>query len=208
MAIELKNILVNITTITENIDTNKFITNARKAFKDDIALYEINDDEKAKLIATFEAQLSVGVISQIIQLAKEFPLLKQQVETEKNKAADIAKATELRDKQIDNEDKRGKDIEATINVKNQDAKFRWQQAKFEEAKRHLEIKANSDNTYIRKAMIRAEEMGHFMMNDSYDVSEDQIAASKEVIDQIPVASVIYVSDLTDKPMAITINETK
>ncbi len=209
MAIQLTDILTNIDSVTDKINSNTFIENARKAFKDDIALYEINDDEKAKLIATYEAQLSVGVIAQIIQLAKEMPmmiaqeeLLRKQIETETNKAEDIAKATELRTEQIKTEKRRQEDILATINIKNQDAIYKFQQAKFEESRRLLGIKANLDNMQIRKAMARVDEMNAFMTNDSYDVTAEQFNASKTTIDEISTAPLTYTSEVTVVPTPV------
>lgn len=79
MAVEIKSILENIATISTTIDENVFIKSAREAFKTGINAYEISDEEKAKLIAQYEANVSVGVITQIINLAKEFPEIQTRV---------------------------------------------------------------------------------------------------------------------------------
>ena len=225
MAVELQNILDNINTISTNINTNVFIKNARDAVKEGINAYAVEEDEKAKIYASFEQQLSATVISQIMLMAKEMPmmiaqeeairkdidlkaqqktLVEKQITTEQKKALDLEKATELRQQQINTEKRRQDDIAATINIKNQDAVYKYQQAKFEESRRYLGIKANVDNMQIRKAMARVEEMNAFMTNDSYDVTSEQFNASKTTIDAISTTQLTYTSEVITAPTTITV----
>ncbi|TLS99940.1 hypothetical protein [Aliarcobacter cibarius] len=77
---EILNItLSNIDTISTKLDANKFIQKARDSFKKGINNYEIADDEKAKLIAQYEAQISLGLISEIIKLSKDLILTDVQI---------------------------------------------------------------------------------------------------------------------------------
>jgi hypothetical protein len=249
MALELQNILDNIDTISKSIDTNVFIKNARDAVKVGIEAYAVEEDEKAKIYAAFEQQLSATVITQIINIAKEIPVIQAQEElyrkqivteekkaldlvstttvrdeqseqdlllkssqktlidkqatTEEKKALDIEQATELRKEQIKIEQKKQKDIDALLEIRYQDAMLKYQQAKFEESRRYLGIKANVDNMQIRKAMARVKEMSAFMINDSYDVTPDQFSASKTTIDNISTTKLTYTTEVSLKPIKIS-----
>jgi hypothetical protein len=106
MALELQNILDNIDTISKSIDTNVFIKNARDAVKVGIEAYAVEEDEKAKIYAAFEQQLSATVITQIINVAKEIPVIqaqeelyRKQIVTEEKKALDLVSTTTVRDEQ-------------------------------------------------------------------------------------------------------------
>ena len=75
----MQSVLDSIDEISTKLDQNIFIKNARTAFKENISQFEIADDEKAKLTANYEAQVSIATISEIIKLAKETPLNEAQI---------------------------------------------------------------------------------------------------------------------------------
>ena len=75
----MQSVLDSIDEISTKLDQNIFIKNARTAFKENISQFEIADDEKAKLTANYEAQVSIATISEIIRLAKETPLNEAQI---------------------------------------------------------------------------------------------------------------------------------
>jgi hypothetical protein len=87
---------INITTLTSNIESlssalnnNVFIGQARASFTEKINDFQISDEERAKLIAQYEANLSVGIINNIlaksvdiIELDLRVNLIQEQINTE------------------------------------------------------------------------------------------------------------------------------
>ena len=81
----LQTTLQNVDDISARLDKNTFIEKARNSFKNGIDNYDIAEDEKAKLIAQYEAQVSLGLISEIIRLAKDLIITDAQMqETDAN----------------------------------------------------------------------------------------------------------------------------
>ena len=139
----MQSVLDSIDEISTKLDQNIFIKNARTAFKENISQFEIADDEKAKLTANYEAQVSIATISEIIKLAKETPLNEAQIKNlqkdtdikiEQEKIAkeqvcgEKAK-TKLIIQQIVTEQYRHRDLRASIKVKIASNEVTKQQAK-------------------------------------------------------------------------------
>lgn len=80
MAVELQTILTNIDLISAKINDNVFIKNARTSVKEGLESFAVEEDEKAKIYASFEQQLSATVINNIINVAKELPTIQAQEE--------------------------------------------------------------------------------------------------------------------------------
>lgn len=236
MAVELETIISNITTLSGSINSNVFIESARTAFREGISQYEISDEEKAKLIAQYEANVSVGVITQIINLAKELPelrarvalleeqkeLTQEQTDTQEAQTKKIGyesmeiKARTLKnygfsvveengifvvtdkkdgmiDKQIISEMWRHRDMKAGVLIKNKSVYTTIENAKFEEARRYIAMKANADNLYLKKAEHKVAQLNAMAMDDDYIITEAQINDVKSTVDNIPLASPFYTS---------------
>ncbi len=235
MAIDLNTIITNINSLSESVNNNVFITSAREAFKSGIKEYEISDEERAKLMATYEAQVSVGVIGQIMAMVKELPeisartdLTNEQInvskeqtkkfllEQEETKArikkhygisvgigdnlviTSVDNKNGMMDKQIITEMWRHRDLQAGVTIKNKSAFATLESAKFEEARRHIAIKANQDNMYLKKADYKVNQLNAMAMDDDYIITAEQIADVKNTIDTVPVGTIEYISSITTK----------
>jgi hypothetical protein len=187
------------------LDQNIFIKNARTAFKENISEYEIADDEKAKLTAQYEAQVSIATISEIIKLAKETPLNEAQIKNlqkdtdikiEQEKIAkeqvcgEKAK-TKLIIQQIVTEQYRHRDLRASIKVKIASNEVTKQQAKFEEARRHIALQSNNQNTFMKKADYKVQQLQALAQDDKVVISADQISDTKTTIEAIPTQIISY-----------------
>lgn len=210
------NILENIDTISGNLDKNKFIENARKSFKENIKTFEIPDDERARLIAQYEAQISIATISEIIKLAKEIPLDEANL---KNLAADTAikdeqqkialeqisseKAkTKLILEQIRTELYRQKDLRASTCIKIASNEVTKQQAKFEEARRWIAITSNNQNTFMKKADYWNGFMQSLATDDKVVINAEQMTSVKTAIEAIPTQKIEYESEVMIKEIKI------
>lgn len=87
--IDIKIITENINTLSEDLNKNVFIEQARKSYKDGIDTYDMSDEERAKFLAQYEANLSIGVVNSIISKAFDLvelnlrvDLLNKQISTE------------------------------------------------------------------------------------------------------------------------------
>ena len=240
----MQNILDSIDEISTKLDNNIFIKNAREAFKENISEYEIADDEKAKLTAQYEAQVSIATISEIIKLAKETPLDEAQIslinkdieiktqqklsmiEEDRIKTAQSAKDIELKSAQISLIDKdieiktqqekiakeqvcgekaktkliiqqivteqyRHRDLRASIAVKVASNEVTKQQAKFEEARRHIAIQSNNQNTFMKKADYKVQQLQALAQDDKVVISAEQISDTKTTIEAIPTDVINY-----------------
>ena len=195
MAVTIINITSNITELSSAVDTNIFITNARKAFLEDIAPYEMDDSEKAKLIASYEAQLSVGVIGHIMSIAKELPtiiaqeeLIQKQIENE-DKKKNVIIQQELTEKY------RHRDLRASIMVKNKSAVAAKHQARFEEARKHIAIKANEQNMHLKKTEFKVQQLDAIATDEEYIIGEEHMTDVKTSIDNIPIEGVDYETEI-------------
>lgn len=216
----LNTTLLNIDTISTNLDTNKFIQKARDSFKKGIEDYDIAEDEKAKMIAQYEAQLSLGLISEIIKLAKDLILTDIQIkETNsniaiKNQQELIAKEqvkgekvrTELGLQQIVTEKYRHRDLLASIGVKVSSNEVTKQQAKFEEARRHIALQSNNQNTYMKKADYMVQQLQALAQDDKIVISAEQITSVKSTIDSIPIDKITYQSEVNINNLSIPMTE--
>lgn len=228
MDIELTGIIANIEELSTSINSNVFIESARASFSDGIEEYEISDEEKAKLIAQYEANVSVGVITQIINLAKELPeiqarteLLKKQTSSQEAQTKKILHEIEeirartlknygfrvtadnngvlltedtksgMIDKQIISEMWRHRDMKAGVTIKNKSIYTTLQNAKFEEARTHIAIKANADNLYLKKADYKVSQLNAMAIDDDYILTAEQISDVKNTIDAIPTTPPQY-----------------
>ena len=201
----MQNVLDSIDEISTKLDQNIFIKNARTAFKENIQEFEIADDEKAKLTAQYEAQVSIATISEIIKLAKETPLNEAQIKnlqkdtdikTEQEKIAkeqvcgEKAK-TKLMIQQIVTEQYRHRDLRASIKVKIASNEVTKQQAKFEEARRHIALQSNNQNTFMKKADYKVQQLQALAQDDKVVISAEQISDTKTTIEAIPTDVINY-----------------
>lgn len=230
MALDMTSIINDINTLSASINENVFIESARAAFKEGINEYEISDEERAKLIAQYEANVSVGVITQIINLAKEFPelqartaLLNEQTSSQaaqtkkilheieeikartlKNYGFQISQAADgtissldtkngMIDKQIISEMWRHRDIKAGVTIKNKSIYTTVENAKFEEARRIIALKANQDNMALKKADYKVAQLNAMAIDDDYIITSAQIDDVKTTIDNISTAAINYVT---------------
>ena len=201
----MQSVLDSIDEISARLDQNIFIKNARTAFKENISQFEIADDEKAKLTANYEAQVSIATISEIIKLAKETPLNEAQIKNlqkdtdikiEQEKIAkeqvcgEKAK-TKLIIQQIVTEQYRHRDLRASIKVKIASNEVTKQQAKFEEARRHIAIQSNNQNTFMKKADYKVQQLQALAQDDKVVISAEQISDTKTTIEAIPTQIISY-----------------
>lgn len=201
----MQSILDSIDEISTKLDQNIFIKNARTAFKENISQFEIADDEKAKLTANYEAQVSIATISEIIKLAKETPLNEAQtknlqkdtdIKIEQEKIAkeqvcgEKAK-TKLIIQQIVTEQYRHRDLRASIKVKIASNEVTKQQAKFEEARRHIALQSNNQNTFMKKADYKVQQLQALAQDDKVVISAEQISDTKTTIEAIPTQIISY-----------------
>ena len=201
----MQSVLDSIDEISTKLDQNIFIKNARTAFKENISQFEIADDEKAKLTANYEAQVSIATISEIIKLAKETPLNEAQIKNlqkdtdikiEQEKIAkeqvcgEKAK-TKLIIQQIVTEQYRHRDLRASIKVKIASNEVTKQQAKFEEARRHIALQSNNQNTFMKKADYKVQQLLAIAQDDKIKISEEQISDTKTTIEAIPTQIISY-----------------
>lgn len=212
----MQSVLDSIDEISTKLDQNIFIKNARTAFKENISQFEIADDEKAKLTANYEAQVSIATISEIIKLAKETPLNEAQIKNlqkdtdikiEQEKIAkeqvcgEKAK-TKLIIQQIVTEQYRHRDLRASIKVKIASNEVTKQQAKFEEARRHIAIQSNNQNTFMKKADYKVQQLQALAQDDKVVISAEQISDTKTTIEAIPTQTIQYNSEVTVPAISI------
>ena len=205
----MQSVLDSIDEISTKLDQNIFIKNARTAFKENISQFEIADDEKAKLTANYEAQVSIATISEIIKLAKETPLNEAQIKNlqkdtdikiEQEKIAkeqvcgEKAK-TKLIIQQIVTEQYRHRDLRASIKVKIASNEVTKQQAKFEEARRHIALQSNNQNTFMKKADYKVQQLQALAQDDKVVISAEQISDTKTTIEAIPTQIISYSSEV-------------
>ena len=201
----MQRVLDSIDEISTKLDQNIFIKNARTAFKENISQFEIADDEKAKLTANYEAQVSIATISEIIKLAKETPLNEAQIKN-LQKDTDIKKEqekiakeqvcgekakTKLIIQQIATEQYRHRDLRASIKVKIASNEVTKQQAKFEEARRHIALQSNNQNTFMKKADYKVQQLQALAQDDKVVISAEQISDTKTTIEAIPTQIISY-----------------
>ena len=201
----MQSVLDSIDEISTKLDQNIFIKNARTAFKENISQFEIADDEKAKLTANYEAQVSIATISEIIKLAKETPLNEAQIKNlqkdtdikiEQEKIAkeqvcgEKAK-TKLIIQQIVTEQYRHRDLRASIKVKIASNEVTKQQAKFEEARRYIALQSNNQNTFMKKADYKVQQLQALAQDDKVVISAEQISDTKTPIEAIPTDVINY-----------------
>ena len=201
----MQSVLDSIDEISTKLDQNIFIKNARTAFKENISQFEIADDEKAKLTANYEAQVSIATISEIIKLAKETPLNEAQIKNlqkdtdikiEQEKIAkeqvfgEKAK-TKLIIQQIVTEQYRHRDLRASIKIKIASNEVTKQQAKFEEARRHIAIQSNNQNTFMKKADYKVQQLQALAQDDKVVISAEHISDTKTTIEAIPTQIISY-----------------
>lgn len=203
-------IISNINAISKELDMNIFIQKARSSFKENIQEYEVADDEKAKMIATYEANISAGIIKEIMQMAKELPEIVARIDNIKKetnlkdsqeKLVTAQKCTEIGKKnlvaeQISSEKYRHRDLKASTAIKVASLEVTKQQAKFEEARRYIALEANYQNAYMKKADYKVQQLQAIATDDDIVISTEQISDAKTTIDAIPTTRITYTSDVT------------
>jgi len=80
-------ILRDINTISNSLNGNVLIVQARKDIKEELRRSGLSQEERDRLYANFSQQLALGLVAQAINLAKEIPPLIQEVEKLKEDAA-------------------------------------------------------------------------------------------------------------------------
>jgi hypothetical protein len=78
--VNTETILKNINDLSNGLNKNVFITQARESFKEGINTFEMSDEERAKILAQYEANLSIGIIDKIISKASDLIELDLRVE--------------------------------------------------------------------------------------------------------------------------------
>jgi hypothetical protein len=78
--VNTETILKNIDDLSKGLNKNVFITQARESFKEGINTFEMSDEERAKILAQYEANLSIGIIDKIISKASDLIELDLRVE--------------------------------------------------------------------------------------------------------------------------------
>ncbi|WP_418179769.1 hypothetical protein ACNSOO_04705 [Aliarcobacter lanthieri] len=201
----LDSTLENIEKISSSLDKNIFIANARKSFSEKISEYELADDEKAKLIAQYEANVSIGIVGEIIKLAKETPLDEAQLKnlnadiSIKNEQEKIAKEqvcsekakTKLILEQILTEKYRHNDIRTSISAKLASLEVTKQQALFEESRRYIALQSNNQNTFMKKADYWNAFLDAMSKDDKVVIKESQLESVKSAIEAIPTDKIEY-----------------
>lgn len=69
--VEVKTILENIDELSAGLNKNVFITQARESFKNGIDTFDMSDEDKAKILAQYEANLSIGIVNNIMSKASD-----------------------------------------------------------------------------------------------------------------------------------------
>ena len=201
----MQSVLDSIDEISTKLDQNIFIKNARTAFKENISQFEIADDEKAKLTANYEAQVSIATISEIIKLAKETPLNEAQIKNlqkdtdikiqqekiVKEQVCGEKAKTKLMLQQVVTEQYRHRDLRASIKIKIASNEVTKQQAKFEEARRHIAIQSNNQNTFMKKADYKVQQLQALAQDDKVVISAEHISDTKTTIEAIPTQIISY-----------------
>jgi len=205
----LKDVLENIDIISSSLDKNIFIANSRASFDEKISEFELADDDKSKLIASYEAQLSTYIIGEIIKLAKELPLLKAQID-DLNASKDVKKEqskvtkeqvceqkakNKLAIEQVLTEQYRHRDLRASTAVKISANEVTKQQALFEEARRQIALVSNNQNTFMKKADYHVQQLQAMASDDKVVLSAEHIKSVKDAIEKIPTQSLKYESDV-------------
>jgi hypothetical protein len=87
--VNAETILKNINDLSVGLNKNVFISQARESFKDGINTFDMSDEERAKILAQYEANLSIGIInnimakaSDLIELDLRLELINKQLGTE------------------------------------------------------------------------------------------------------------------------------
>ena len=72
----LKNFMDDLADVSAELEANAFITNAKKSIEDQMHNFEISDEEKAKLFSNYVQQISLGLLSQAVDIVKTAPASK------------------------------------------------------------------------------------------------------------------------------------
>lgn len=87
--VDAATILKNIDDLSVGLNKNVFISQARESFKEGINTFDMSDEERAKILAQYEANLSIGIInnimakaSDLIELDLRLELINKQLGTE------------------------------------------------------------------------------------------------------------------------------
>lgn len=210
--VTIDTIIESIRTLSEALNGNVFIQKARDTFKENLTEYSVAEDEKAKMIATYEAQVSVGIMSEIIRAAKEMPeilarqaSIKEQTKVIKEQQVVERGKLKLLAQQILSERYRHKDLRASTAIKIASLQVTTQQAKFEEARRHIAIKANTQNAFMKKADYKVQQLQAIATDDEITINAAQMADAKETIDKIPTDLIDYKSEV-EVAIPIIVNE--
>ena len=99
--------------------------------------------------------------------------------------------TKLIIQQIVTEQYRHRDLRASIKVKIASNEVTKQQAKFEEARRHIALQSNNQNTFMKKADYKVQQLQALAQDDKVVISAEQISDTKTTIEAIPTQIISY-----------------
>ena len=66
-----------------------------------------------------------------------------------------------------------------------------QQAKFEEARRYIALQSNNQNTFMKKADYKVQQLQALAQDDKVVISAEQISDTKTTIEAIPTQIISY-----------------
>ena len=113
----------------------------------------------------------------------------EQIKTEKGNTMHKAE-------QILTEKYKHRDLRSSTAVKMASLETTKQQAKFEESRRYIALASNNQNTFMRKADYKVQQLQAIATDDDITLSAEQIADAKATIDAIPTTTVTYTSEVS------------
>lgn len=192
---ELMELMDNIDYVSNRLSSNKFIKEARESFTENIGSLEFADDEQAKMIAQYNAQVSLGALGEITKIAKEWKQIDLLVQEQEKNLKHAKYKNRLIQEQIRTENIRQRDFRMGIGIKKASLDITVQQARFEEARTKIAITSNNQNAFMKKADYMVQQLQALASDDDITISSPQIEAVKNAIDNIPVQKIEYESDV-------------
>lgn len=193
---ELIELMDNIDYVSNRLSSNKFIKEARESFTENIGSLEFADDEQAKMIAQYNAQVSLGALGEITKIAKEWKQIDLLVQEQERNVKYAKYKNRLIQEQIRTENIRQRDFRMGIGIKKASLDITVQQARFEEARTKIATTSNNQNAYMKKADYMVQQLQALASDDDITISGAQLQAVKDAIDAIPVEKIEYNSEVS------------
>lgn len=193
---ELIELMDNIDYVSNRLSSNKFIKEARESFTENIGSLEFADDEQAKMIAQYNAQVSLGALGEITKIAKEWKQIDLLVQEQERNVKYAKYKNRLIQEQIRTENIRQRDFRMGIGIKKASLDITVQQARFEEARIKIATTSNNQNAYMKKADYMVQQLQALASDDDITISGAQLQAVKDAIDAIPVEKIKYNSEVS------------